>query len=394
MTDGFRVRSPASATLLALGILAGCASAPPREPWCESPELRVDAGFDGAGFHHCVVEPDGRVTISIRPEDAPPINPSPWYAFRLTPDGATAATVELTFSSGYARYQPKISSDGETFTPLPADVVERSADGQSMSFTVPLAGRPVRVTAQELLLPDDYAEWLRQLASRPGITMTTLGESVDDRPIHAVRTAARREAVLLLGRQHPPEVSGALAMRRFVDTVLADTPLAARFRDRYEVVVVPLINPDGVARGHWRHNVGGVDLNRDWGPFTQPETQSVAVMLDDLERAGTAPRLMLDFHSTRSSLFYTQMPDDSGEDFASVWLARSRPRAPEYDFSHEPRETSQQANAKNYFHRRYRIPSITYEVGDEADRDVLEAAAAVFAEEMMRLMLEIRGQLP
>jgi hypothetical protein len=31
-------------------------------------------------------------------------------------------------------------------------------------------------------------------------------------------------------------------------------------------------NPDGVDKGHWRLNDGGVDLNRDWGPFTQPET--------------------------------------------------------------------------------------------------------------------------
>ena len=47
-----------------------------------------------------------------------------------------------------------------------------------------------------------------------------------------------------------------------------------------------------------------------------------------------------------------------------------------------------QANSKNYFHKTRGIPAITYEVGDETDRGQARAAAVVFAEEMMRLMLE------
>ena len=39
--------------------------------------------------------------------------------------------------------------------------------------------------------------------------------------------------------------------------------------------VVPLANPDGVEQGHWRHNAQGVDLNRDWDRFQQPETRAL-----------------------------------------------------------------------------------------------------------------------
>ena len=59
----------------------------------------------------------------------------------------------------------------------------------------------------------------------------------------------------MIGRQHPPEVTGAIAMHSFIDTVLADTDLARQFRDRFKLAIVPLMNPDGVAAGHWRHNV-------------------------------------------------------------------------------------------------------------------------------------------
>lgn len=179
-------------------------------------------------------------------------------------------------------------------------------------------------------------------------------------------------------------------MRSFVDTVMSDSELARSFRDRFSVVVVPLINPDGVVAGHWRHNMNGVDLNRDWGPFTQPETQSVARLLATMDEMGLNPKLMLDFHSTRSSLFYTQMPDDFDEpvDFATAWLTRSRERLPNFEFKHDPRPPSGQDNTKNFFFSRYNIPAITYEIGDEVARQDIVDTTPVFAEEMMRLMLE------
>ena len=45
--------------------------------------------------------------------------------------------------------------------------------------------------------------------------------------------------------------------------------------------------------------------------------------------------------------------------------------------------------AKNYIYTRYGIPSVTFEVGDETDRNATRAAAVVFAEELMKLMLSL-----
>ena len=39
-------------------------------------------------------------------------------------------------------------------------------------------------------------------------------------------------------------------------------------------------NPDGVDSGYWRHNSNGVDLNRDWIEFTQPETKAIKQFLE------------------------------------------------------------------------------------------------------------------
>ena len=80
---------------------------------------------------------------------------------------------------------------------------------------------------------------------------------------------------MVFGRQHPPEVTGWLAMKAFVETLNGDSKLAKKFRKKYTTYVVPLMNPDGADLGHWRHNAGGVDLNRDWSQFHHPETQAV-----------------------------------------------------------------------------------------------------------------------
>ena len=150
---------------------------------------------------------------------------------------------------------------------------------------------------------------------------------------------------------------------------------------------MPLLTPDGVANGHWRHNIGDTDLNRDWGPFKQPETRAVIRWVEQQEASGKELKLVLDFHSTWEDLFYTQPAVEEPEDFASAWLNASRERLPGFPFRHVQSTDFEQPNSKNYFHNSRGIPAITYEVGDETNRGEIRRAAAVFAEEMMRTML-------
>lgn len=133
-------------------------------------------------------------------------------------------------------------------------------------------------------------------------------------------------------RHHPLEVNGTIALMNFVETLAGSDETARAFRQEFKVVVVPLVNPDGVAAGHWRNNLGGVDLNRDWGPFRQPETQAVR---DEIKykREGEPPlALLLDFHSTQQDLFYVQGDDRPTRPpgFAREWLGALSRRMPDY----------------------------------------------------------------
>lgn len=67
---------------------------------CASPLISVDAAFDGGNFHRCEFLAADTLLVEIHPEDPPPINPSAWYSFRLTPTQSTALAITLQVQDG------------------------------------------------------------------------------------------------------------------------------------------------------------------------------------------------------------------------------------------------------------------------------------------------------
>lgn len=389
---GVRLR-PAGLAFLAAALMAGCAARPPVAAGvpCDAGNVTLTDDFPGARRGTCTVLGRDRVRLSIEREDDAVSNPSPWYAFRLEPERAARLAISLDYGTWRHRYEPKVSTDGRHWMRLPAESVTVSADGRTATIELAVGDGPRYVAAQEVLTLADYERWIEDAVVTTGAAaVSELGTSAAGRPIYLLDgVSPSPDVVLLVGRQHPPEVSGAFAFFAFWETVFGDSPLAVEFRRRYRVVALPLLNPDGVAAGHWRHNLGRTDLNRDWGPFTQPETQLVESLLDTFDANGFRFRAFIDFHSTDRNLFYTQVDADVTDPpgFSRDWLAAANARLQDYPFTNEDRPTSDTANGKNYMYKRYGIPSVTYEVGDETDRDVTAAAAVVFAEEFMRRLL-------
>jgi protein MpaA len=109
-----------------------------------------------------------------------------------------------------------------------------------------------------------------------------LGRSRERRPIYAYRLgnpAARR--LLVVGTIHGDEPAGRAVTRRL---------LRLAPPRRSELWIVPDLNPDGRAAGT-RGNSAGADLNRDFGPFSQPETRIARALIRELR-----PWLSVWFH--------------------------------------------------------------------------------------------------
>ncbi|MXP29561.1 hypothetical protein GRI58_12100 [Porphyrobacter algicida] len=327
--------------------------------------------------------------LAIGPEHAPPINPSPWYAFRYRTVGDQNITVRLDYIDAKHRYRPKLSKNG-TVSVLGAQVSEA---GRHARLTLPAGGGIV--SGQEIFGQARYDRLLDRLAKLQGSTRLTLGRSLDGRPLKALLLGSAKAPylVVLIGRQHPPEVTGALAMEAFLHELAAQIAVGEVDLDRYRFLIVPMLNPDGVYHGHWRANRGGQDLNRDWGHFTQPETQAVRNWLNDLS-VDVCPIAMVDFHSTGRNLFYVQgkaETDAAQEAFLSSWLGRAGP-IPGYDFTIERRNANPgSGTSKNWFHQRYGIPAYTYEVGDETDRTAIARSASLLARRFIPALVGLPG---
>lgn len=361
---------------------------------CRYETVTIRSDFSGGRINACEQLSDTHFRLVIAPEDEPPLNPSPWYAFKVMSEKAQSISVDLIYTYSKHRYWPKKSRDSKHWERFDSDDVSIEEDG-SAALTIEVGEEPIFVAGQEILPYEFHTTWAQKMAERHDLDFVELGRSKEHAPIYKIETksaAKNRDYIFIVGRQHPPEVTGALALVPFSETLFADTPLARRFRIKYGIIIVPALNPDGVENGHWRHGMGSKDLNRDWGPFTQPETR---LMRDELARFKTDEKLwlFLDFHSTAPNILYTQTDDEVTKParFAANWTKAVKARVKNYPFERAPRPVSERPTSKNYVYTTFGAPAITYEVGDETDRKAIEDAAVIFAEEMMSLLLDAKA---
>jgi hypothetical protein len=373
-------------------------------PVCENEVAEIRADHTTARLNLCDVISSNSFAFTIRPEAKTgvlgvEINNSAWYGFRVDPKDSGNINITLKYENGKHRYRPKKSFDGVNWQVLPASfVTETKEDMVELNLTSD--GRSFFISGQEIFTAQAHDLWTAKTAQSSIVKESIFGKSRNGYPLRMLEVQSdpdvKKPYVVWVGRQHPPEVTGALALIPFTETVLGDTVLAQEFLDHFNLLIIPMINPDGVGTGNWRFNDGRKDLNRDWGTFSQPEIQAVRdafARFRTVDGSGGDDRVafFLDFHSTHRNLLYTQTDDEptSPPMFARDWLKAVDDRLDDnvYAFTREARPNSGRPISKNYMYDTYGISSITFEVGDETNRDAIKVSAQVFAEEMMSLLL-------
>lgn len=376
-----------------LGFFSGTQTALAKGPYCAFDGVAIWTDFPTARVGGCTQQGE-KIHLDIIPE-VKPINPSPWYAFRVTSDQNKKVSVVLNYTYGKHRYWPKVSADGLVWDTLKAGKIKIDKDQTQVRLSLKMKkGQPLWVAAQEILSSQQHNVWMvSQARKHDFLGLYKLGKSQEGRDIFKLESQSdqgRKDTIFLVGRQHPPEVTGALAMIPFMETLVADTKLARDFRDRFRLVMIPNLNPDGVDKGNWRTNANGKDLNRDWGPFTQPETRLMQRELNRFRDGKEgALSLMLDFHSTYENLIYSQSAVEPTEpkDFAAKWQQAIRGRLPGIEFRNVPSHNPKLPTSKGYVYKTFGAPAITYEMGDRSDRGEIRKLAIVAAEEMMKGLL-------
>lgn len=351
-----------------------------------------DAAFPRARLSECEMLSKGEYGLVIRPENLP-VNDSAWFAFKVSAEVETSITVRLRCQGGRLRYRPKISTDGTHWMLLPEEAFTPGPGDNECTLRLEIGRQPLWVAAQELVSTEEMTAWAETLERLPFVTKREFGTTVQGRPLFRLDIGKENATrhVSIIGRQHPPETTGSLALMRFIEEIAGDSELARAFRQDFHVLVIPLMNPDGVDAGHWRQNMGHVDLNRDWGGFAQPETKAAGEQISALKNTGRL-FLHLDFHSTMKDVFYTQPDDEPASPplFAARWLDGVQKRVPDYHVNREASRTPTLTTSAYWAHHTFGIPGITYEIGDNTDRAMLKRVAANAAQEMMTLLLEAK----
>jgi predicted deacylase len=371
--------------------------------WSLSNDTFFTNDFDGARLNGIADDGNDHYTIWITAENTP-INVSPWYAFKVWTTKPREITIKLSYQDSRSRYYPKISKDGLNFKVLDSASYKAINKGEGdfginaapefVELKVNVGKEPIWITAQELYTSKRVKKWIDSLSTKSFISSYEIGRSTENRAMNLMQIKANQDtkkAVMIISRQHPPEVTGFLAMKSFIETIAGASQQAQEFRTKFDVFVVPLMNPDGVDNGHWRHNMGGIDLNRDWQNFNQPETRSVRQFLNKKNNEGYEFVFGADFHSTWDDIYYPIDSTITGDNGKIVfdWIESISHRLPQKKTNiSASKKIEPTMVSRNYFYVNHKMPAIVFELGDDTPRDFLKEKGRVAAEELMRLLQE------
>lgn len=368
--------------------------------------ITFDNDFDGARLNGITQNNDTLYTAIIAAENYP-INPSPWYAFKVTSQNPKQIWVHLTYLNAKHRYFPKISRDGKTWQVVDStdcklvkgpesknQSFQENALSESAYVRINVDAKTTWIAAQELMTSPIVKAWSKDILKNKFVSSTIIGKSTQNRPFECLRIGEDKsdsKIMLVIGRLHPPEVTGQFALQAFVEALCVDSETAKQFRKEYTVYVVPMMNPDGVDNGHWRHNTGGIDLNRDWADFNQPETQIVRNFLHQ-KIDGTQRKLYfgIDFHSTWDDIFYTNITEKPShmDGLIKRWFESLEQSIPTYKVNARASKPASAAISKAFFNKEFNAEALVYEVGDNTSRDFTKLKSKTAAENLMRLSLE------
>ncbi|RIA08336.1 zinc carboxypeptidase [Flavobacteriaceae bacterium MAR_2010_72] len=348
--------------------------------------------FHGARLNGFEKINDSTALVLITPENTP-INNSPYYAFKSWAKQPKPFYFTFKYPKGFKhRYIPKIEANNN-WTVLDSSNIFKN--DSIVTIKLLLTNSPQTIAAQEIQSASDVKKWYSTLAiaNKDVVTIGSAGKTPLNRdlPVLSIYKGLSKEKdlIVLLTRQHPPEVTGYYAFQSFLETILNGSEVSDQFLAKYHIIAFPIMNPDGVDLGHWRHNSGGVDTNRDWSVYNQPEIQQAVSYIErTLKRNKSKLILGLDFHSTWYDIFYTNedRANTTMPNFIENWFTALESNIPNYKVN-EASANSDKPTSKGWMLNGHNAVGITYEIGDHTPKEDIQIFGKVSAEEMMKIIL-------
>jgi len=246
----------------------------------------ISAAFDSGNIRPTAIAKD-HVTLEIeRDKDSDFYQ---WFHFRALGVRGRPVTYAIAnaggsaFVGGWENYRPCWSEDRITWR----RVADSRYAGGVLSFTHEAQGDAVWFAYFAPYSMERHADLVAQTAEQPGVSLTSLGRTLDGREMDCLTLGEGPLNVWLYARQHPGESMAEWWMEGALDALTdpAD-PIARSLRQKATFRIVPNMNPDGSFRGHLRTNAAGVNLNREWHAPSREKSPEVLCVRDAMDKTG------------------------------------------------------------------------------------------------------------
>jgi murein tripeptide amidase MpaA len=248
--------------------------------------LRISAAFDSGNIRHLATA-DDIVRLEIVKDHQSDF--FQWFHFRALGVRGRSITYEIrncgtsAYPGGWPGYRACWSEDRVTWR----RVAETAFGDGVLRFTHAARADSVWFAYFAPYSLERHHDLVARIAARPGVTLTSLGRTLDGRELDCLMLGEGPLSVWLYARQHPGESMAEWWMEGALD-MLTDPadPVARSLRQRATFRIVPNMNPDGSFRGHLRTNAAGVNLNREWHAPTPERSPEVLAVRDAMDATG------------------------------------------------------------------------------------------------------------
>jgi hypothetical protein len=249
-----------------------------------------------------------------------------WYYFRVDHAAGHTLTFDMVDLPGEYNYKPNqgsitqetlpfYSSDQVTWHPVEEGIYDASEP--RLQFGIKVSADRFWIAHVPPYTTENSARLLHDISQNPDVKLTTVGRSVEGRPIPLLTITDRaapdsgKKVIWLMFRQHAWEAGGSWTADGLIRFVASSNPNAARIRRETIVKILPLCDPDGVVHGGVRFNRNGYDLNRNWDvidPVKMPEIAAERRAILDWVDSGKRLDFFLTLHNTETNEYLNGPP--------------------------------------------------------------------------------------
>ena len=128
----------------------------------------------------------------------------------------------------------------------------------------------------------------------PKLDVSTLGESVEQKPIYGVKVGYGNTKVLIWSQMHGNESTSTKALLDCLNMFMTTENELNQILKTCTLFIIPILNPDGAAY-YTRFNANNIDLNRDAQDLSQPESRLLFQVFNNFK-----PNFCFNLHGQRT----------------------------------------------------------------------------------------------